>query len=293
MSEKKSYAPGVYDITNQEYHASEGISRSGISEFKKSPLHYWDRYLNPKKPPRKTSTAMTIGSAVHTLIMEPEKFEQEFCVFKKVNLSTKAGKEYKKEFEVLSIGKEIIREEDMEKVKEIVDSVHQNELVMPILHEADFEKSIYWTHSATGLTCKARPDIWKRKQKIICDVKTTRNASRASFARAIMDGDYHIQAAMQMIGVLEVTGEAIEDYMFLVIPNERPYFPYIYNLDTETIKKGIAEFNDAMKLIKQCYDNNDWHKERNSIQEIGLSEYALNSNPFILLEEQYSNERSD
>lgn len=286
--ERKSYPPGVYDITNQEYHASEGISRSGISEFKKSPLHYWDRYLNPDRKPEKQSPAMTIGSAVHTLILEPHKFETEFCVLKKADFRTKAGQEYKKEFESQSNGKQIIKEEDMDIINNMVEAVKSHRLTQGFLEGASVEQSLFWHDRITGLLCKARPDIWHREKKIICDLKTARDASPESFMSAIKSGDYHIQAYMQMIGIYEVTGETITNFCFIVIPNERPHFPYIYDLDLESIKQGKKEFNDALDLMKKCFQTNDWKKERNKAQSIGLSSYALSLNPFTQLSELYN-----
>ena len=38
---KTVYTDGVYDITNEQYHASEGISRSKLMLLDKSPYHFW------------------------------------------------------------------------------------------------------------------------------------------------------------------------------------------------------------------------------------------------------------
>jgi hypothetical protein len=40
------FEDGVYDIQNDLYHGSYGLSRSALCEFKKSPWHYWHKYLS-------------------------------------------------------------------------------------------------------------------------------------------------------------------------------------------------------------------------------------------------------
>lgn len=49
----KTYNPGIYEIENEDYHNSNGLSRSALLTFRKSPLHYWDEYKNENKKEEK------------------------------------------------------------------------------------------------------------------------------------------------------------------------------------------------------------------------------------------------
>ncbi len=74
--------PGVYaDIPNDEYHSGEGISNSGLSLLRKSPLHLRMKMLaaNDNQPSVPTP-AMMIGTAFHALLLEPEVFAREYCL---------------------------------------------------------------------------------------------------------------------------------------------------------------------------------------------------------------------
>src|ERR1700739_7402 len=76
-----SVEPGIYpDMTNEHYHRSLAISRSGIMKFLESPYKYWADYINPNRPPKRTTAAMQFGSAFHTLLLEPQKFSDEYIV---------------------------------------------------------------------------------------------------------------------------------------------------------------------------------------------------------------------
>ena len=59
--------PGIYDgIENAVYHATEGLSSSGLSRLAQSPAHYQAYKANP---PEQTA-AMRMGSAVHAAVLE-------------------------------------------------------------------------------------------------------------------------------------------------------------------------------------------------------------------------------
>jgi hypothetical protein len=283
----KQITPGIYDISNDEYHASEGISRSAISELKKSPLHYYYRYLSHERPPQKQSSAMAIGSAVHTLVLEPNNFNKEFAIMKEINLRTKAGREAKEQFKLESAGKIFIKEEEFNTASAIAQSILEHSKTQKLLQQAMVEKSIYWVDEETDLLCKARPDVWNPTINIICDLKTSNDPSPDAFVYAVKRNDYHIQAAMQVDGVLLTTGEKIDSFTFIAAPNEPPYKPYFYVLPDEVIEQGRREYKDALKILKKCFETNKWDVERECVQSLVFSEYSLNINPLHRLMEAY------
>jgi exodeoxyribonuclease VIII len=71
--------PGLYtNLSEDQYHASDGISSHGLNTIARSPLHYWAAYLNPEKSSKKETPALKIGSAIHRAILEPDKFESMY-----------------------------------------------------------------------------------------------------------------------------------------------------------------------------------------------------------------------
>ena len=63
---------GHVQMTNEEYHSSEDISKSDLDAARKSGLHFLLKKTGPKQKP---TPAMRIGSAFHALTLEPELFE--------------------------------------------------------------------------------------------------------------------------------------------------------------------------------------------------------------------------
>ena len=81
--------PGIYDnMSNADYHASEGISSTGIKQVLRSPAHY-------KYSSFETSEAMKFGTVAHKLALEPDDFENEFILVPPEIPKNKGTKKYK------------------------------------------------------------------------------------------------------------------------------------------------------------------------------------------------------
>ena len=63
-------------ISNAEYHALDYVSKSHLDEVNKSPYHYWDKYINPNRVIQEPTKQMILGSAFHSLVLEPELFDK-------------------------------------------------------------------------------------------------------------------------------------------------------------------------------------------------------------------------
>ena len=61
------------------YFDLPGLSQSGMKDLEISPLRYWHLHINPNRPEPKVSLDMTFGSALHCLILEPEKFPMRYA----------------------------------------------------------------------------------------------------------------------------------------------------------------------------------------------------------------------
>lgn len=281
------FEPGVYELSIEDYHASAGISRSAISELKKSPLHYWDKYINSSRKKEKPSPAMVIGSAVHTLLLEPYFFDYYFIKEQKFDCRNSGQKKLKEQYEKRCEGKELIKIGWQKKIADMVMAVNDHSKASRIINDASIEKSYYWIDKDTNLLCKSRPDIYNEKLDILADLKTTKEASPDVFKRNLIASDYHIQAAMQREAIFQTTGKLVTDFVFIAVPSVRPYKPYIYRLDEEVLQQGLFEFKQALALLSMCYYSNKWDIERDEIITLTLPPWANNHNPFQKLMEIY------
>lgn len=285
--QKIIYEPGIYDISNSQYHEADGISRSAISELAKSPLHYWDAYLNPIRRFKESTPSMKIGSAVHTMLLEPHLLDLTYAVKEKVDGRTKQGKEYNEFFYSRNEGKTILTDEEYKTALAMTNSVAENSRALLFMENAQFEKSFFWRDKETGFLLKARPDIINAELGVIAEVKSAMNSSQHAFKNAIMEHNYHIQAAMQLDAIEAITGIKYKHFVFIVIQNNAPHDPELFELDDDKIEHGRREYKDALKVLKECIRTNDWKKEREKVKVLHFADYH-NRSSFSQLKEIYN-----
>lgn len=279
MSEKREYR-GVVDISNAEYHASAGISRSGIKEFKKCPKKFWHRYLNPDYVAKEATAQMDLGTAFHAMVLEPEKFDREYVVkmekppklpelpkvaavgkeaYAKAKVALAAEKAKRadaiKSFKAFALGKTAISKSDLDELKLMKKALMEDKDCLKAIEGARYEQSIYWVDEDTGLLCKCRPDIWHNN--LIVDLKTTKDASYFAFQRDFYNEGYHIQLGMIHLALKSI-GIHMENFMDLAIEKEVPYCSAIFECDQSAIQHGIDEFKESLIGIKQCMAKNYW-----------------------------------
>ena len=96
--------PGLLVMPATQYHAEKAIGHSGIVKMLKSPAHLREYLDHPHEP----TPAMAFGTAVHTYVLEQDRFAEELVVAEKFDRRTKEGKEAAARFEEANQGKIVI-----------------------------------------------------------------------------------------------------------------------------------------------------------------------------------------
>ena len=265
----KGFTPVKVD--RDYYSLEEFISYSGLKNLKKSPAHY----RQYKDEPLDVETdAMAFGSAYHTFILEPEKFEQNYYVFDDDAIyqvligegfkSPRSTKQYKEwaESEMRLIGdRKTIEKSDFQKIKDMKDKLMSHYYCRALLSGREAEYSITGTlqTSEGDINLKARPDYVKPNKHFIIDLKTTFDASADGFARAAADNDYHIQAALYSDLMEMITGDGRGwSFFFIAQEKRKPYEFNIFEASPQFIGQGRYEYEQLLKLYKMCVDENRW-----------------------------------
>jgi len=270
---------GVYDISIDEYHGGEGVSRSALMHLNKSPLHYWYNCINPNKPIHvpppiiQVKDALDFGNALHTYILEPDEFELRYLVVEKMNRATKVGKAAFAEAQLAaeSVGAQIISDEAMSVIRAMSASINTHPQAPKLIKGAQFEKSIYWTDDDTGILCKMRPDIWQ--SNFIADLKTTQSAKEHDFSNSVYKFGYHVQAGMIKEGFKYGLNEDMENFIFLAVEKVPPYASAVYRLDAQSIAQGVKDFKKLLQKLKIHSAVDVWPSYPNAL--ISLPNYAF------------------
>ncbi len=284
--QKIKFAPGIYDnISNEDYHASEGISRSMLGALKNSPAHFYGNYISLDIVKEKTDD-MIFGDLVHALILEPDRATTDFIIKEKVDGRTTKGKEYNEWFALASAGKCGITPENFAKAREMVCSFFEHKHANIFLRNAKIEQTMYWIDEETGLLCKARPDIFNEEIGIICDIKTTADALPSNFPYSVKKYNYHIQAAMQLEAA-RANGKEIRTFTVIALSKTPPYMPYVYTLEDSVVGYGHMEYMNGLRLYKACLEQG-WHKDRERVMKIEFSPHQTRESEFEKSMEAYN-----
>lgn len=266
---------GIYpDLTNEQYHASSGISKSGLAILvEKTPLHYWAAYLDPDREPRVETKAFKIGAAGHKLILEPEDFDNEYAVLPQaidaLHGATKIKKEYIEKLE--NKGLTDLKISEYKDICKMAQRVKDHPEAGVLLSSGKAEQSFYWIDPDTGVLCKCRPDYWI-PDIVIPDYKTTKDARDDKFSRSCADFTYHIQAAFYSDGVAALTGEQL-NMPFIAQEKESPYALNVFWIDPPDVSMGRDQYKRALDIYAECVENDNWPGYKPTIRTISLPRY--------------------
>lgn len=184
------------------------------------------------------NSAMVKGSALHTMVLEPDEFEKRYLIAPDIRRGTNAWKE----IEENAKGREILKQNEYKEIARMAQSVFENKEALHILENAHtFEKHLKWDFN--GLPFHGFADIIGCDSVI--DVKTTQDVSPREFTRFVFKFKYHWQAALY----LKATG--LKTFKFIGLESKPPYNVMVYELAPEVIDKALNELVVVTNAFKK------------------------------------------
>jgi len=256
------------DVPEAVYHSWEAVNNSWLKHFDRSAAHaHWDRlYPSPQTP------AMALGSAVHRGILEPHRFEEEYCRSIKCDRRTKVGKADWGAFVAKNADKEILKPEEFDACVGMMNSAWKDTAIADILKSPGHtEVSAAWVDEETGILCKGRMDRVSQWEgwTWLWDLKTTEDASEKEFRRAISKYDYHCQAAHYLDG-LNALAPASRRFGIIAIEKKPPHCAAVYEMDPDDIEMG--RYDNAQRMLKcqEALESDNWPGYPSGIKTIQL-----------------------
>ena len=265
-------------LSYTDYCKIPALRFSDAKEFRKTPLHARHAILNPRE-----DTASTIlGTAFHTLLLEPEKFSQ-YVVAPKVDKRTKEGKLTWAEFEANNPNAICLSQQEHDALVGMNDSALAHPLVQSLIARPSLrEVVITWNETVRRgeetviQPCKARIDwVVKDKQTFVIDVKTTRDASAEEFMRSISKYAYHAQAASYLRAVnaaAPITGS--RRFIWLVVENVAPYGCAVYEASEGMLQQGEGDYYSWVQQYVESTQTGFWPGYPSAVLQIDLPKWA-------------------
>ena len=290
----------------QDYHDIPALNASSISDYMRSPLHFWmHSSLNPDRERKGKTPAMTFGSLCHCLVLEPEAFDKEFVVFEKSYFPNAldtaeelkafvekhgekpVSKGKKKDFidqakrlsstveiwdeikeSIKSDARDIITEDQHKHAIAMRDAMYANSSVRKLLGNGCSEQPVLWQREEGGMQCKAKLDY--SREGLLIDYKTTADASHATFGKSIANFGYHRQMAWYMDAFKHKYGERPKGAIIIAQEKDLPEAIGIYSISSEALAIGQAECDRAYAEISERLLLSKWEAYPESIQELDL-----------------------
>ncbi|MBK1735579.1 hypothetical protein CKO15_09840 [Halorhodospira abdelmalekii] len=263
---------GIYSsMPNAVYHGAEGISSSQVRDLLRSPLHCWSRHLDPQRQETSPTPAMQLGTAVHSAVLEPGKWEQEYIVAPKVDRRTKAGKEAWATFQEEAGSRTVLTAEQCDRALAIAGAVRGHSAARKLLaEEGAAEISVFDFDRTHDLLLKVRPDWWS--ERALVDLKTTTDASPEGFRRKILALQYHVQAAFY-IDLIEVATGDYHPWYWIAVETEAPYAVAVYHADHALIDEGRKLYKQALALYAECQTRDYWPGYSETVMRMALPDW--------------------
>lgn len=281
----------IYGQSAADYRRAEGLNKSSIDKLLKCPAEYHELTLLPDVEP---TPAMRFGTALHSLVLEPERFSEEVTVLT-VSAASKAGKAMKKEAE--ESGQVCISTEDYEKAFRMRGHMIRHPRIRPLLPHVECELSkglaslpgksevsVYWEQEFGGepLQCKARIDrlcTLPDGSVIAVDVKTTSGGlDKDGIAKHVATYGYHRQAAWYSQG-LQANGMNVQAFVFIFTSTQPPYLCVPVTLDARAEMLGQEECKLAAEAYVKALATDTWPTYSDGVYELDIPEWAYHRSP--------------
>jgi hypothetical protein len=284
--------PGIYrDISNEAYHAAEGVSKSDMQELLRSPAHF-----HAPEPPEDAATeAMKFGAAMHPGILEPERFAKEYVVYPESCLvgsgEGQQGRKAAFDEEVQAKGQIVIKPQWMDQIIAMRDAVLCNPDVreLHLLEGGEAELSAWWSDpDFEGVLTKIRPDYLCKDTRRIVDLKSTTDARDAPFTKIAYDKGYHLQAAHYSYTTTRLTGIPHEEFFFIAVERPKIKGQYVgvvvYRADEEMIAEGLKGRSRALTLYNECMRTGQWPGYPLGVRPLGLPGWKKRKEPMMIID---------
>ena len=237
------------ELSNAEYHAAAGVSSSLVKSFcLASPLAAWERYVSPTRVKELPSRAMFLGTMVHTLVLEPDKFKEEYPAFdaSPSELPTlKTGKMRPKTWQ-----------EIFTQAHRTADAVKRHAMAKGVLYptegDAVYESSFIEKDPKTGMTIKCRPDMIA-PGRWFADLKTTSTPVGSGFPYQARSLGYDLQEAFYRHVLKQEEGWEPPGCYFVVVETLPPHDVVVYQLTQDLLAHAETRVACALPRISDCF----------------------------------------
>ena len=237
-------APGVYqDVRFADYLAWDLPSQSILKAMRQSPAHYLAARTGQATV--KVTDDMTLGSAMHTVFLEPEQAMEAIAIWRN-------GRRYGAEWDAFQdqhAGNYILTAAQHEKLVGMSRSLRAHKFVREWTGRMEATE-MSAVGDVYGLTMKGRVDALTDDPLV--DLKKVRSCDERTIISTIMTFGYHIQADVYC-GLFKR-----DRFVLLCVEADEPYDVVPFELSPAFLREGEREAKRLILNVLACEITGNW-----------------------------------
>lgn len=271
--------PGIYDLSNDQYHADPvpggSLSNSGARKLlaPSCPAKY--RYERDHgRPPKRD---FEFGHAAHLMVLGAGP---EIVVIDAANYKTSAAQEARDE--ARADGKTPLLESEYLVVKAMARAIKEHPAAGPLFAAGSGrpEQSLFWVDPEFKVWRRARPD-WLPDpdggRMILPDYKTANSADKDAVEKTLHDYGYGRQAAWYLDAVRMLGLAQQAAFVFVIQEKSPPYLVTVAEPVFEALEAGRFYNRQALAVFAECQRTDIWPGYGNDeVISVNLPPWALN-----------------
>jgi len=278
---------GLWPVSRREYHQDHSrIGSSMLKDFRESIPVYAAKYIFGTVPHGDETPEMRLGTAVHTLALEPQHRDRDLAVGPDCERRSNADKARWEAFEAANVGKTILKPEQLRLAQDMAAAIRRHPKAGQILEQTDaiIEQPIQCEDPTTGLPIKVMLDHLSRSGQmvgLISDIKTTSSVdlSPGKWGYIVNEFGYECQAAFYFDAVTlampEIAAEGLA-FCHIVVSKEPPHEVVCFAVSPNDLHIGRVANRKALDEMAECVKNDKWESRYPGVQDFALPGWRYN-----------------
>lgn len=281
--------PGIYPgVPFSTYASWDAVNSSRLNKMTDgSPKHFLANISE-------ATAATNLGRVYHSLVLTPERFDQEFVLADDCAAVTGKGTRCKKKGTRVVDGEQfcsihipkgaggdegetsVVNPSTWDAAHRMMEATLMNDHAVDLLEGTTREVGYVWEEESSGLLCKGLIDADNEGLSAIVDLKSTRAVSPDAFRKSIFRYGYHRQIAFYANGMLQ-NGNRRQHFYWVAQESLPPYDCVVYKPSADMIDQAATTLYRWLSEIGQCITDDRWPGfGAYGVVELDMPEWMMN-----------------
>lgn len=279
-------APGIYELTNAQYHGDPVACGSLSSTEARTLLVCPARFRYDKDHAETPKRTFEFGNAAHKHVLgvgdDVEVLDFDNYLTKKARVARDVAR---------IEGRTPVLAAEWATVEAMAAAIRQHPIAGRLLTPGAgaAEQSLIWIDPRCKIWRRVRldwlPNPPASGRMIVADYKTARSAEKTAFARSCAEYGYHCQADWYLDGVRAVCGVTDPAFVFIAQEKTPPYLVNVIELDKVAMTIGRDRNWRSLEIYAECVASGRWPSYSDDVELVSLPRWAeiAHEQEFLLL----------